>query len=144
MGDLDLSVRQQTLDTEVLAKNPVTITGTLSSAARDDGNTPTTTVRAGKPLGRITATGLLIENDATASDGSETFFGILAKDSKLLDENNAATNKVVGVIVGGELNQTPIAAVADANFSLANAKTENTGVTFRTPEALHFPGAIGI
>ena len=52
-------------------------TGLLSGAARDAGNTPTTLLRPGMLLGKITSSGKLIQASPTATDGSQNIVGIL-------------------------------------------------------------------
>ena len=138
------NVLNKTISTGVLivGKTARKISITLSSAALDDGNTPTSTVRMGMPLGRITASGEFKENDATVGDGSETFVGILGEDVDLIDsEENAVSDKQTYMYVSGDLNEDFVSNVADANFSLANAKSAVTGLHWQTPEALYFPGA---
>jgi len=101
---------------------------TISAAARDDANTPTTTIRSGKAMGIITATKLALENDATASDGSEVFAGILLEEVNLLDSDGNARNVVASLAIGGTFKSSVIEARADTNFSLANAKLENKNI----------------
>lgn len=60
---------------------------TIAGTARDAGNTPTTTIRAGTLLGRITASGKLKEYQPGASDGSQTFYGVLLDDTRVVDSN---------------------------------------------------------
>jgi hypothetical protein len=58
----------------------------LSGAARDAGNTPTTTLRGGLLLGKITASGKLKEFDPAATDGSQNVYGVLLDDVRVVDE----------------------------------------------------------
>lgn len=58
----------------------------LSGAARDAANVPTTTLRGGLLLGRITASGKLKELDPAATDGSQNFYGVLLDDCRVVDE----------------------------------------------------------
>ena len=64
----------------------------LDSTARDDGNSPTTTLRKGLILGKVTATGEFKEYDPSASDGTETARLILADNVDLLDDEGAAAD----------------------------------------------------
>lgn len=66
------------------------ITVTIDSSARDSGATPTTKLRAGLVLGKITASGKYKEYDNAASDGSQTAVGILANDVLLIDAAGTA------------------------------------------------------
>jgi hypothetical protein len=59
----------------------------IAGTARDAGNTPTTTIRAGTLLGRITASGKLKEYQPGASDGSQNFYGVLLDDTRVVDSN---------------------------------------------------------
>jgi len=54
--------------------------GLLSGAARDSGNTPTTLLRAGLLLGKITSSGKLVQASPTATDGSQNIVGVLPID----------------------------------------------------------------
>ena len=60
---------------------------TLASSAVDAGNTPTTTLRKGLVLGKITATGKYKEYDPSASDGSETAALILVDQADMLQDS---------------------------------------------------------
>jgi hypothetical protein len=63
----------------------------ISGATRDAGNTPTTVLRPGLLLGKVTASGELEEWDADAADGTENIWGIL--DSELRAQDFDATNQ---------------------------------------------------
>jgi len=65
---------------------------TVSSAARDSANTPTTTLRAGLVMGIITSSKKFAQYDNSASDGSEVARGILKHQVKLLDDEGTATD----------------------------------------------------
>ncbi len=74
---------------------------TIDSSARDSGNTPTTTLRKGLVVGKITATGKYAQYDDGAADGTEVAACILADQVNLLDEDgNAQDSHSVGVIHG--------------------------------------------
>jgi head decoration protein D len=66
-----------------------TVAVVIVSTARDSANTPTTTLRKGLVLGKVTATGKYMEYDPSASDGTETARVILDDEINLL--NDAAT-----------------------------------------------------
>ena len=69
-----------------------TVAIVLDSTARDSGNSPTTTLRKGLVLGKITATGKYMEYDPSASDGTETARVILDDEVDVLDESAAAAD----------------------------------------------------
>jgi len=74
---------------------------TIDKTAEDSGSTPTTTLRKGLVLGKITATGKYAQYDDGASDGTETAACILTDEVNLLDEaGNAQDSHSVGVIHG--------------------------------------------
>ncbi len=138
----NFNITKKTTTTSVLAKGAVTkISGTLASSALDDTNTnKTSVIRAGKPLGVITASGKYKECDHGLSDGSETFVGINAHEVNLLDENGTAQDMQIDIIESGLLNQDYIVSIADANFVVATAKTDAPQLIWLTPTARHFEG----
>lgn len=69
-----------------------TVAVVLDSTARDSANTPTTTLRKGLVLGKVTATGKYKEYDPSASDGTETARVIIDDEVDLLDESAAAAD----------------------------------------------------
>jgi len=89
--------------------------GLLSGAARDAGNTPTTLLRAGLLLGKITSSGKLVQASPTATDGSQNIVGILPID---INAQLMATNedrylpiltqgcvKASSLLIGGEASR---------------------------------------
>src|SRR5512137_1267458 len=73
----------------------------IASTARDAGNTPTTTLRKGLVLGRVTASGKYKEYDADAQDGTEVARVILDDEVDLLDESgSAADTEALGAFRG--------------------------------------------
>lgn len=65
----------------------------LAAAARDANNTPTTTLREGLVLGKVTASGKYKEYDDSDNDGTEVADLILAEQVDLVDPaTNAATD----------------------------------------------------
>lgn len=74
----------------------------LKSTTIDSGNSPTTDLRAGLALGRVTATGLHKDYDPTATDGSEIFQGFLMSNTNMLDSAGTASERVPvgGMVVG--------------------------------------------
>lgn len=75
---------------------------TVSSAARDAGNTVTTTLRGGLLLGRVTSTGFLKEWNSTGTDGSEVIVGILPAPLTVSDAGTVA-DRYTYVYVGGNV-----------------------------------------
>lgn len=69
-----------------------TVAIVLDSTARDSANSPTTTLRKGLVLGKITATGKYMEYDPSASDGTEAARVILDDEVDVLDESAAAAD----------------------------------------------------
>lgn len=65
----------------------------IVSTAVDATNTPTTTLRNGLLMGRITSTGKYIQYDPTATDGSNVCRGYLKHPVDMLDGSNAAADK---------------------------------------------------
>lgn len=57
----------------------------------DAGNTPTTTLRKGLCLGKITATDKYKEYDDSAVDGSEVFAGVLSDEIDMLNGGDGVT-----------------------------------------------------
>lgn len=83
-------------------------TAQLISSAVDAGNTPTTLLRPGLVLGRITASKLLTAWNPDAVDGSQYVFGILTQQVNMLI-NGTATAKLTGkVLVRGGLKAANI------------------------------------
>lgn len=74
----------------------------LSGAARDSGNTGNTTIlRTGLLMGKITATGKIVEWTPTATDGSQYILGILAM-NHLAQRMGTNQDRWIGhLVVGG-------------------------------------------
>lgn len=80
----------------------------ISGAARDSGASPTTILRAGLVLGKITSSGFLTNYDPAATDGSQVAVAILAVELRAqdFDANNAdrvAPVYVAGPVIAGNL-----------------------------------------
>ena len=73
----------------------------IDGSARDAGHTSNTTVlRPGLILGKITATGKIVEWDSGAVDGSETVYGILPVELVMVDPvSGSDADKVAPVVV---------------------------------------------
>lgn len=72
----------------------------ISGAARDAGNSPTTVLRPGLLLGKVTATGELEEWDADAADGTQYIAAVLWKELRAQDFDANNTDRVFTVLVG--------------------------------------------
>ena len=75
----------------------------IDGAARDAGNTPTTVLRPGLLLGKVTATGKLKQWDNAALDGTETVYGVLLEQLRMTDEDGNNVDRVVRVLVWGPI-----------------------------------------
>ena len=74
-----------------------------SGAARDAGNTPTTVLRAGLIMGKVTSSGELEEWDADASDGTQDIWGVLPYELRAQDFEANNADRVAPVIVRAPL-----------------------------------------
>lgn len=75
----------------------------IDGSARDAGNTPTTVLRPGLLLGKVTATGKLKQWDNAAVDGTETVYGVLLEQLKVVDEDGNNVDRVLRVLVWGPI-----------------------------------------
>lgn len=71
----------------------------ISGASRDAGNTPTTVLRPGLLMGRVSASGELEEWDADAADGSQDLAGILDTELRATDFDATNQDRVFRVLV---------------------------------------------
>lgn len=99
--------------------------GVLDSAAVDAGNTPTTTLRRGLLLGKVTASGKLKQYDADASDGTETVHSILDHDVSTL-ENGVATDQHVRVLVSAPVKASQLLIKGAAFIGHTNVAAATT------------------
>ena len=84
---------------------------TVVSTAVDSGNTPTTTLRAGLPMAKITSTGKYTAWDINgdAVDGSQNAIGFIFKDQDMLSHVQVAEDKTgVLLAVGGVVKASMI------------------------------------
>lgn len=96
----------------------------IAAAARDDfgspAHSPTTTLRKGLLLGKITASSKYAEYTVGAGDGTETAVGVLLKSVNLLNEDDTAVDAVASLHYGGYYNQALLYAHdADSKVDLA-------------------------
>jgi hypothetical protein len=105
----------------------------ISSAARDAGNTPTTVLRPGLLLGKVTSSGEFEEWDADASDGTQNIAGINRTDITVLDNYGTAVDRVPpsiyqrGVFMASQLLIQGSALVGHADEFLARRQLWNAG-----------------
>lgn len=88
----------------------------IVSTAVDAGNTPTTSLRAGLTLGRITTTNKLVQFDASATNGSQFIEAVLLRDIDMLNGSGVAEDKSSHVILRGGLRVSDL-LVLGAAFS---------------------------
>jgi hypothetical protein len=103
MGSLELSTPRELLwGGDNRSVQALWINALLSGAARDDGNDPTTVLRSGLVLGKITASGKLIEWVPTATDGSQNIAGVLdVSNLKATDYNASNADRWLRILVRG-------------------------------------------
>ena len=70
----------------------------LDSTAVDSGNTPTTLLRRGLLLGKLSASNQYVDYDPTATDGSEIAVGILLDNVNMLNAAGSAVDKVAEMV----------------------------------------------
>lgn len=83
---------------------------TISSAAVDAGNTPTTILRAGLILAQLNSGGKWVAWDPNsgADTGAETARGVLEFDLDMLNPSGTAVDRDVPILVGGLLKATSL------------------------------------
>lgn len=80
----------------------------ILSSTTDSGGSPTTTLRAGLLLGKITSSGKLTVWSATATDGSDVVYGVLPWPVRMLDTDATAVDRHMAVMIGGYLKAASI------------------------------------
>jgi hypothetical protein len=73
----------------------------IDSTAVDAGASPTTILRPGLILGKVTSTGRLLQYSPTATDGTQVPFGVLLRSLSMLDLNGVVENKFGKIMVAG-------------------------------------------
>ena len=96
----------------------------ISGTARDAGNSVVTTLRGGLLLGRITSSGLLKEWVPTATDGSQTVYGVLISPLNATDGAGADTNRYTFVMVNGDLMDDRVLVPTNAEEGLVGDALE--------------------
>lgn len=97
----------------------------IVGSARDAGGDPTTVLRSGLLLGKITATGKLKEWNPTGTDGSEKIFGIL-KISQNMQVVGVNQDRYLGLIMlGGTLKPSNILIPGEATVGISGHAVEH-------------------
>ncbi len=97
-----LDIRPLFFPTESRERKTV-VTAVVSGASRDAGNSPTTAVRGGMLMGKVTASGKLVPLDLALSNGGQTFHSVLMGDWKAIDDNGADRDERLSVCVSADI-----------------------------------------
>lgn len=105
-----------------------------SAAALDAGNTPTSVLRPGMIMGRVTSSGELEEWDADASDGTQDIAGILDVELRMTDYAGTTADRVMRNLVRGPVKARKlliqgVAFVGHADEFLARRQLVAAGYT---------------
>lgn len=92
------------------------IGGVVLSSSVDAGNTPTTTLRKGLAMGRITSSGKFTQYTVGATDGSEIPVGFLMADVDMLNAAGTATDKSCVLMVAGPVVAAQVLPAITANM----------------------------
>lgn len=95
----------------------------IAAATVDAGASPTTNLRAGLVLGRITATGLYTHWSPAATDGSEVALLVLAEEMSTLDATGTAAIKEAHVWVKAILQAAQLSSLT----SVSRRQLQNSG-----------------
>lgn len=82
--------------------------GVISSTSADAGNTPTTLLRKGMLLGKITASGELKQWNPDGSDGSEILHSVLPVEQYMVDGTGTAVDRFGPVIFSAPLKASAL------------------------------------
>ncbi len=119
-------------------------------AMRDAGNTPTTVIRAGLLMAKVTSTGRIIEWDASRAaadtDGRQDIFGIVPYELRAQDFDATNQNRVAGIIVraplkAGQLLIEGTALIGDTDEFLARRQLWAMGCILDDDTNGHLAGA---
>lgn len=112
MVQLGYGASRETGDNEYkLSDHGIKVAVTLDAGAADAGSSPTTTLRKGLVLGRVTATGKYRQYDDGAVDGTEVAAGILDVEVNLLDSNGEAADSQATMLVHGYVAESKLTGV---------------------------------
>lgn len=107
----------------------------ISGAARDAGNTPTTVLRPGLLLGKVTSTGELEEWDPAATDGTEMLAAILDPELRAQDFDANNADRFCRVVIRAPVKASQLlilgsALVGHADEYLARRLLDAAGFVF--------------
>jgi hypothetical protein len=115
MVQLGYGASREARDNEFkLSDHGIKVAVTIASTAADSGGTPTTTLRKGLVLGKVTATGKYKQYANGASDGTEVAAGILDDEVNLLDESGTARDSQATMLIHGFVTESKVFGI-DAN-----------------------------
>jgi hypothetical protein len=77
----------------------------IDGAARDAGNSPTTTLRPGLIMAQVTASKKYKQYDVAGTDGTEVPVGVLSAATKVIDADGANQDQTAVLVAGGILKQ---------------------------------------
>ena len=100
----------------------------IDAAAVDAGNTPTTTLRGGLIMGKVTATGKVVAWDPDAVDGSETVYGVLPNTVNMLDAFGQAEEKFTRVVVKAPVKVSELLIEGAAMVGSGDEAAARTGL----------------
>ena len=102
----------------------ITKTVILDSVAIDAGSSPTSTLRKGLILAKVTSSGRFAQYDnAVTGDGQETARGVLDEEKDMLDENGVSNHQVADMMIFGYVDNNALIGID------ANGRTELTTST---------------
>jgi len=81
----------------------LTASASFATTLADAGNTPTTDIRPGLLVGKITSSGELAAWDADNSDGTQNIWGINFLDLRMIDFNSTAADRIAPVCLRAPL-----------------------------------------
>ena len=97
-----------------LSDHGIKVAVTVDSAAADNGGSPTTTLRKGLVLGKVTASGKYKQYNNAAADGTEVAAGILDDEVNLIDEAGTARDSQATMLIHGFVRESKLHGI-DAN-----------------------------
>jgi len=135
MGVLDVTTEYEILWGGDRAKGLVLEQSAIySGAMRDAGNTPTTVIRAGLLVGKITASSKLKEWSTAATDGSQNLAGVVPYELRAQDFDAVDADRVASIVV-----RAPLKA---ASLLIAGTVLTSHADEFLARRQLHGAGAI--
>jgi hypothetical protein len=115
LPNFGLGTEQIDVPTEFRLSDHAILVGiTIGSTARDGENTPTTTLRRGLVMGKITASGKYAQYSDAATDGTGVAAGILVHEADLLGPYASAHDATGLILVHGYVKESALIGI-DAN-----------------------------